>query len=203
MILAGRAKRLIDVKNYALDVITGSTKNVDNYFSKANNVAFWDEYGKLLQGFSKAKETKNTAEQLAISNQMRVLAPEFGPTVIKSFINTSDNAVPITDALSAKAFFLNTKQTSEMMTGQIGRRRVLMPTLNATRKARVNFFTTANKVFDIDRVGPKVVDDTFFGTPATDDGIAKAVIDNQQKIVADLKANANPKDAAYFSTAMI
>jgi hypothetical protein len=203
LILAGRAKRLIDVSNYALDVITGSTKNVDNYFSKANNVAFWDQYGKLLQDFSKAKETRNTAEQLAIRNQMAILAPEFGPTVIKSFINTSDNAVPITDALSAKAFFLNTKQTSEMMTGQIGRRRVLMPTLNATRKARVSFFTTANKVFDIDRVGPKVVDDTFFGTPATDDGIAKAVIDNQQKIVADLKANANPKDAAYFSTAMI
>jgi hypothetical protein len=77
---------------------------------------------------------------------MKVLAPEFGPTVIKSFLNKSDNAIPITDALSAKAFFKNTKQTDEMMSGQIGRRRVLMPTLNAQRKARIALVTTANKV---------------------------------------------------------
>ena len=203
LLLAGKAKRLADVKKYALDVVIGKNGGVDNYFSQANNIAFWDQYGSLLSGFSKAKETKNTAEQVAYINQMKVLAPEFGPAVIKSFINKSDNAVPITDALSAKAFFKNTKQTDEMMSGQIGRRRVLMPTLNAQRKARISFVTTANKFFDIDRVGPRFVEDTFFGAPATDDGIAKAVIDNQQKIVADLKANANPKDAAYFSTAMV
>ena len=203
LLLAGKAKRLADINKYALDVVIGKTGGVDNYFSKANNVAFWDQYGSLLSGFSKAKEAKNTAEQVAYLNQMKTLAPEFGPAVIKSFMSTSDNAIPITDALSAKAFFKNTKQTDEMMAGQVGRRRVLMPTLNAQRKARVNFLTTANKVFDIDRVGPKLVEDTFFGAPATDDGIAKAVIDNQQKIVADLKANANPKDAAYFSTAMV
>ena len=194
---------MIDVKNYALDVVTGSTKNVDNYFSKANNVAFWDQYGALLSGFSKAKQNKNTAEQLAYLNQMKILAPEFGPTVIKTFINKSDNAEPITDALSAKAFFLTTKETAEMMSGQIGRRRVLMPTLNAQRKARVNILTATNRVFDIDRVGPKLVDDTFFGAPATDDGIAKSIINNQTEIAASLKANTNPKDAAYFSTAMI
>ena len=203
LLLAGKAKRLADVKKYALDVVIGKNGGVDNYFSQSNNIAFWDQYGSLLSGFSKAKETKNTAEQVAYINQMKVLAPEFGPAVIKSFINKSDNAVPITDALSAKAFFKNTKQTDEMMSGQIGRRRVLMPTLNAQRKARISFVTTANKFFDIDRVGPRFVEDTFFGAPATDDGIAKAVIDNQQKIVADLKANANPKDAAYFSTAMV
>ena len=204
-LLAGKAKRLIDVNRYALDVVIGKANfaGVDNYFSKANNVAFWDQYGKLLQGFSKAKETRNTAEQVAYLNQMKILAPEFGPAVIKSFMTKSDNAIPITDALSAKAFFKNTKQTDEMISGQIGRRRVLLPTLDAQRKARVNFLTTADKFFDIDRVGPKFVEDTFFGAPATDDGIAKAIVDNQEKIVADLKANANPKDAAYFSTAMV
>jgi hypothetical protein len=203
LLLAGRAKRLIDVNRYALDVVIGKNGGVDDYFSKSNNVAFWDQYGKLLQDFTKAKETKNTAEQLAIRNQMAIMAPEFGPAVIKSFTNTADNAIPITDALSAKAFFKDTKQTDEMISGQIGRRRVLMPTLNAQRKARINFLTTADKFFDIDRVGPLFVEDTFFGAPATDDGIAKAIIDNQEKIVADLKANANPKNAAYFSTAMV
>jgi len=203
LLLAGRAKRLIDVNRYALDVVIGKTGGVDEYFSKANNVAFWDQYGKLLQGFSKAKETKNTKEQVAYLNQMKILAPEFGPAVIKSFMTKSDNAIPVTDALSAKAFFKNTKQTDEMISGQIGRRRVLLPTLDAQRKARVNFLSTTNRKFDIDRVGPKFVEDTFFGAPATDDGIAKAIVDNQQKIVAELKANANPKDAAYFSTAMV
>lgn len=203
LLLAGKAKRLADVKKYALDVVIGKNGGVDNYFSQANNVAFWDQYGSLLAGFSKAKEAKNTKEQVAYLNQMKTLAPEFGPAVIKSFMSTSDNAIPVTDALSAKAFFKNTKQTDEMMAGQIGRRRVLLPTLDVQRKARVKFLTTANKKFDIDRVGPKFVEDTFFGAPATDDGIAKAIVDNKEMIVANLKANANPKDAAYFSTAMI
>ena len=203
LLLAGKAKRLVDVNRYALDVVIGKNGGVDNYFSKANNVAFWDQYGSLLSGFSKAKETKNTAEQVAYLNQMKTLAPEFGPAVIKSFMTKSDNAIPITDALSAKAFFKNTKQTDEMISGQIGRRRVLMPTLDLQRKARIGFVTTANKVFDIDRVGPRFVEDTFFGAPATDDGIAKAIVDNKEMIVANLKANANPKDAAYFSTAMV
>ena len=207
---SSKVKRGVDVSRYALDVLVGSKaersafmmkgQTLDSYFAKPNNVNFWDQYGNLLSEFKTAKETANTARQVELTKQMAIMAPEFGPAVVKSFI-TAD--MPVTNALSAKAYFKNAAFTDEIMKGQIGRKRVLLPTLNAQRKARINFFTTANKVLDIDKFGPKLVDDMFFGAAATDDGIAKTIIEGKEQIVQNLKANANAKTAGYFSSAMI
>jgi hypothetical protein len=210
LLFASKVKRGADVSRYALDVLVGGKaersafmmkgQTLDTYFAKPNNITFWDQYGTVLSDFKKAKEAKDTARQVELTKQMAIMAPEFGPAVVKSFI-TAD--IPVTNALSAKAYFKNAAFTDEIMKGQIGRKRVLMPTLNAQRKARINFLTTANKVLDIDKFGPKFVDDMFFGAAATDDGIAKAIIDGKEEIVSNLKAKANPKDAGYFSSAMI
>ncbi|NDD84502.1 hypothetical protein EBZ38_09570 [bacterium] len=199
LLVAGKIKRGVDVSRYALDVVIGGEK-VDKYFSQANNIAFWDRYGGLLKEYKTAKTAGDTVKQVDLAKQMSILAPEFGPTVIDNFISVN---LPVQDALSAKAFFQNAKNLDEIMKGQIGRRRVLMPTLNAQRKARVAFLTGANKVFNIDRIGPTLIDDTFFGEAATDDGIAKSFTDGVEKIVTQLKANANPKEIGYFSTAMV
>ena len=199
LLVAGKIKRGVDVSRYALDVVIGGGK-VDQYFAQANNVAFWDRYGGLLKEYKAAKTAKDTTKQVDLAKQMSRLAPEFGPAVIDNFISVN---LPVQDALSAKAFFQNAKNVDEIMKGQIGRRRILMPTLNAQRKARVAFLTGANKVFDIDRIGPTLIDDTFFGEAATDDGIAKSFTDGVEKIVTKLKADANPKEVGYFSTAMV
>jgi hypothetical protein len=199
LLVAGKIKRGADVSRYALDVIIGGGK-VDQYFAQANNIAFWDNYGGLLKEYKTAKSAGETAKQVDIARQMSRLAPEFGPAVIDNFIGAN---LPVQDALSAKAFFQNAKNVDEIMKGQIGRKRILMPTLNAQRRARVAFLTGANKVFNIDKIGSNLVDDVFFGEPATDDGIAKAFIDGTEKIVTKLKDNANPKEIGYFSTAMV
>ena len=199
LLVAGKAKRLYDVQKYALDVVVGN-KKVAEVFSEPKVAAFWDDYGATLENLRKAKKAKDTPAQVAAQKRLEILAPELGPDVIKSFNSVE---VPISNAITAKAFFENAKQVDEMMKGQIGRKRVLIPRMTAGRKARVNFLTTANKVFDMDRIGPALVSNTYFGGNTTDDGIAQAFIDGKEEIVTAVKANMKPKATARLSTAQI
>ena len=202
LLVAGKAKRAVDISRYSLDVVIGGNK-VDEVFARPQVSQFWNQYGADLASYKKAIDTGATKEAVAIKQRLTTLAPEFGDPVIKSFINTADDAVPITDALTAKAFFENAKQVEEMMKGQIGRKRVMIPRLDAARKARITTVTTANKVFNLDKIGPRFVDDLYFGGAATDDGIAKAIIDGQETIVSTVAANRNAKGTARFSMAQV
>jgi hypothetical protein len=202
LLVAGKAKRLIDISRYSVDVVVGGDK-VAEVFARPQVQNFWNQYGADLAAYKKAVDTGATKEAVAIKQRLTTLAPEFGDPVIKSFINSADDAVPITNADTAKAFFENAKQLEEMMKGQIGRKRVMIPRLDAARKARVTTVTTANKVFNLDRIGPRFVDDLYFGGASTDDGIAKAVIDGQETIVNTVAANRNAKGTARFSMAQV
>jgi hypothetical protein len=199
LILAGKAKRAVDISRYSLDVVIGGNK-VDEVFARPQVQNFWNTYGAELGAFKKAIDSGATKEAVAIKQRLSTIAPEFGDPVIKSFINAD---VAITNADTARAFFLNAKQVEEMMKGQIGRKRVMVPRLDPLRKARVTTVTTANKVFNLDRIGPKFVDDLYFGGASTDDGIAKAVIDGRETIVNTVKANREAKGTARLSMAQI
>ena len=198
-LIGGKIKRILDAKKYALDVVIGSNK-VDQVFTNPKVANFWNTYGAELDKLNKAKSAGNTVEAVAATNNLKRLAPEFGPAVINSFLKAD---VPVTDALTAKAFFQNAKQTEEIFKGSIGRKRVLMPRLDLARQTRVNIATTANKVFNIDRIGPKFVDNLFFGAPATDDGVAETLINGQKVISNIVKADAKSRGVARPSTAMI
>jgi len=195
----GKAKRLWDAQKYALDIVIGKN-TVDKVFTNPKVASFWDSYGSQLDELKKAKDVKDTVKAVAATNQLKIIAPEFGPAVIKSLLEAE---VPVTNALTAKAFFQNAKQTDEMMKGQIGRKRILMPRLDKTRQARVVVATTANKIFNLDRMGPRFVDNLFFGVAATDDGIAQRLIDGQKEIVAAVQADSKTRGVARFSMAMV
>jgi hypothetical protein len=199
LLIAGKAKRAVDISRYSLDVVIGGNK-VEEVFARPQVAQFWNQYGADLGAYKKAIDTGATKEAVAIKQRLGRLAPEFGDPVIKSFINAD---VPITNADTAKAFFLNAKQVEEMMKGQIGRKRVMVPRLDPLRKARVTTLTTANRVFNMDKVGPRLVDDNYFGGASTDDGIAKAVIDGKETIVNSVKANREAKGTARLSMAQI
>jgi hypothetical protein len=199
LLVAGKAKRLYDVQKYALDVVIGN-KKVAEVFSEPKVADFWNRYGAELENFRKAKKTGKTNEAVAAERQLQLLAPEFGPLVIKSF---NDVDIPISNAVTAKAFFENAKQVDEMMKGSIGRKRVLVPRMDAGRKARIAVLTSANRVFNIDKIGPSLINDTYFGGNATDDGIAQAFIDGKEEIITNVKARIKPSNTARFSTAQI
>jgi len=199
LLVVGKIKRGIDVSRYALDVVIGN-KKVAEVFSEPRVADFWNRYGTELSNFRKAKKEGNTNAKIAAEKQLQTLAPEFGPLVVKSF---NDADLPISDALTAKAFFENAKQVDEMMKGSIGRKRVLIPRMDAARKTRVTFLTTANKLFNIDKIGPSLVSNTFFGASATDDGIAQALINGKEEIITNVKATMKPKATARLSMAQI
>lgn len=198
-LVAGKAKRLFDVSKYAVDVVIGGNK-VDEVFARPAVQKFWDDYGANLKRLKDARTSGNADEMLAASNNLRAMAPEFGPAVVNSFLKAD---VPVENALTAKAFFSNAKQVDEMFAGQIGRKRVLIPKMDLARRIRINTVTTANKVFNLDRMGSKFVDDLFFGGASTTDGIAEKLINGRKEIVEQVTSNESSKGVARFSTAMI
>ena len=198
-LIAGKAKRAFDVSKYAVDVVVGGNK-VDEVFARPAVQNFWNQYGANLKKLKDATEKGAIDEAVAARNALKTMAPEFGPAVINSFLKAD---VPVQNALTAKAFFGNAKQLDEIFAGQIGRKRVLVPKLDPLRRARIATVTTANKVFNLDRMGSKFVDDLFFGGAATTDGIAEKIINGRKEIVEQVEANASFKTVARPSTAFI
>ena len=196
LLVAGKGKRLYDVTKYSLDVVTGG-KKVDEVFSNPAVVSFWDQYGAKLQELTKAQASKNPEAIAIAKKELATIGPEFGPAVIKSFQTPN---VPVTNAITAKAFFENTQNLTAIMSGSAGRQRVLMPRMDPIRKARIAAVTTGRKTFNIDAVGPKLTNDTFFGSAPTSDGVAKVLIDGKEQFINQVKATAKAKDVARFST---
>ena len=199
LLVAGKAKRLYDVSKYALDVVTGGDR-VAEVFSKANVINFWDQYGAKLDAFNKAQKAGRTEEAIRLEKDLQIMAPELGPAVVRSFIKADQ---PIVDAKSAQAFFENTKQLDEMVKGSLGRQRVIIPRMNPLRQARIAAVTTGRKIFNLDAVGPKLVDDYWYGGATDADGIMKTIIDGKEEFINNVKASSDPRSVARFSTAYI
>jgi hypothetical protein len=197
LILAGKAKRAVDVMNYAVDVVVGGDKVAD-VFAKPAIQKFWDEYGSVIKELNKA-EAEKAPEAIAIAKRrLATLAPEFGPAVIKEFQKAG-----IDGSQTAKAFFENSKQVIETFQGSIGRQRVIIPRMDLARQTRIAALTTGRKIFNLDAVGPKLVDDYFFGGSSTTDGIAETIINNQKQVVDLVTEKTNFKGIKRFSTAYI
>ena len=201
LLLAGKAKRFYDASKYALTMATGGDRVAD-VFSKAPVINFWDQYGAKLDELQKAQSAtvKNTEEIVRIKRDLQTLAPEYGPAVIQTFLKAD---IPVVNAKTAEAFFENTNQLDEMLKGSIGRRRIIIPRLDPLRKARIAAVTTGRQIRNIDAVGPKLVDDMWFGGATDADGIAKTIINGKEEFINQVKASTKPVDIARFSTAYI
>jgi len=185
LLLVGKAKRLYDVSKYAYEaVLVSARKGGDTaatYFAKPSTVDFWNAYGGKLKDLRKATERGDKLAAAKARKEAERLAPEFGPAVINLF-----NKAEVEDISSAKAFFYNEDDAFKIMSAGTARRRILMPRLNFARQTRVAVLTGANKVFNLDEIGPALVDD-FFGAPETQDGIFKAVTETPERIIKAAK----------------
>jgi hypothetical protein len=175
-IVVGKAKKLYDVSKYSLEVVAGSAARdgvaFANYFNQPKTIDFWTQYGSKLKAYREADAAGDTVTKASLIEDMKILAPEFGDAVIKSFNKAAE---PIEDVLTAKAFFNNAKQFDEMIKGAGGRRRIIAPRMTETRKLKVNLYTKANETFNIDKVGPALTGASFFGEEASYAGIYKMV----------------------------
>ena len=168
----GKAKKSYDAANYALFKIVGSTEKVEEVFSKINPltgrngvVDFFNAYGEELTKLDAARKSNDLKAGVEASTKLKRLAPEFGPTAIDEFIKAG-----VKDANTAKNYLMNHADIKAILSGQGARKTPLIPRLDARRKARVTLLTTANKVFNIDKVGQKLVDG-LYGTRFQKDDI--------------------------------
>jgi hypothetical protein len=157
--------------------------------------SFWDTYGATLDRYTKA-QARSPKEAAAIKRELEILAPEYGAEVIRAFQKNQ-----ITNAASAKAFFENTEEAVAVLAGSAGRKRVIIPRLDMARQTRVKAMTTADRVFNVDRIAPSFIAGMFGDLPTTD-GVSKALIDGQEQIVNLVKGTGG-KGTLRLSSASI
>lgn len=200
LVVGSKVRSLYTVGKYSLDVVLAGTKNVETYFAREGVTKFWDDYGAKLTNFQKAQKSRNPIQIAAARRELEVMAPEFGPEVVKAFVKND-----IKDANTAKAFMLNTEESVKILKGSVGRKRVLMPKMDLARQARVAVVTGlegANKVISLDRFAPKIVDD-LFGPNSTTDGIVKSISEDGALIGKKLRENQSQKGFARFTSQAI
>jgi uncharacterized protein len=187
LIVTSKIKALYTISKYSLDVMTKGEK-VISYFGKPQTTAFWDQYGSVLEKYTRAQKAGASPNELvAARDQLKLLAPEFGPEVIK-VLQKSD----VVDANSAKAFLMNTEEAIGMLKGAVGRKRVILPRLDTQRKIRIGIVTGANKVISLDKFAPRIMDD-LFGPLSDADGIRRNISEEGQAIGAKIKELSNKK----------
>jgi hypothetical protein len=194
LVVSSKIRSLYVIGKYSLEAVTGG-KKVAETFAMPKVAAFWDTYGAALDRYTKA-QARSPKEAYAAKRELEILAPEYGPEVIRAFQKNQ-----ITNAASARAFFENTEEAVKVLAGSVGRKRVIIPRLDKARQARVKFMTEADKVINIDRAAPSFINSMFGGLPTTD-GVSKALIDGQEQIVNLVKGTGG-KSTLRFSGASL
>ena len=195
LVVSSKVRSLYVVGKYSLEAVTGGAK-VAETFAKPQVAAFWDNYGAVLDRYTKAQAAKSPREMAAAKRELEILAPEYGPEVIRSFQKNG-----ITNAVTAKAFFENTEEAITVLKGSAGRKRVIIPRLDAARKIRINTMTAADRVFNVDKIAPSFIDDMFGPLPDSD-GLAKAIVDGKEEIVSIVKGTGDKKTLRLSSEAV-
>jgi protein-disulfide isomerase-like protein with CxxC motif len=70
LLVAGKAKRAVDVSRYSLDVVIGGNK-VDQVFAQPQVANFWNTYGAELGAYKKAIDAGATKEAVVIKQRLQ------------------------------------------------------------------------------------------------------------------------------------
>ena len=160
----GKAKKAYDAANYALFKIAGDANKIDSVFAKPQVTNFFNQYGAELEKLGEARKAKDLNAAVVASTNLKRLAPEFGPAAVDEFIKAG-----VKNADTAKNYLANHADVQKILIGQPGRMTPLIPKMDAARRARVFTYTTADKVFNIDKVGQKIVTALYGSAPQYED----------------------------------
>jgi hypothetical protein len=175
-LILGKAKQAYDAANYALLKIVRNPQKLDETFTNPKVVNFFNQYGKELDNLSTARKSKDITAATDASTRLKRIAPEFGPAAIDEFIKAG-----VKDAPTAKNYLANIVDVKTILAGQPARKTPLIPRLDAARKARINLYTGADKVFNIDKSGRKIVA-ALYGTEPQYADIATGLTNNPADI---------------------
>jgi hypothetical protein len=177
----GKAKKAYDAGNWALFTLLGKEKytygrsiqglvnneaELNRVFSNPQVTNLFDTYGAQLDTYAKAKKAEDLKTMAEAGATLKRLVPEFGPSTIDELTRAG-----VKNAETAKTYLLNVGDMTNILSGQAGRKTALLPKLDAARKARVNFLTAADRVFDINKVGQPLVKAYYGLEPKVEDVI--------------------------------
>jgi hypothetical protein len=194
LVVGAKLRSLYVISKYSLDVVTKGAK-VAEYFANPTATAFWDQYGSALAKYTRLQKSNSKGKELVDArNDLKRLAPEFGQEVIRVF-----QKADIVDANTAKGFLLNTEESVNLLKGSVGRKRVILPRLDAQRKARIAIITGTSKVakdigkvINIDKFAPRIMDD-LYGQLSDTDGILKTLSEDSTILGEKIKESRDLK----------
>jgi hypothetical protein len=188
LVAASKIRSLYVIGKYSLDVVAKGEKVVD-YFAKPSATAFWDQYGSALARYTNLQRSNSKGKELVEARDtLKRLAPEFGQEVIRVF-----QKADIVDANTAKGFLLNTEESVNLMKGAIGRKRVILPRLDAARKTRIAIVTGADRYINIDKFAPRIMDD-LYGQLSDTDGIRRTLTEDSAIVGEKIKQSRDLKE---------
>jgi len=174
-LVLGKAKKAYDAYNYALIKIVGDPKKLDAAFQNPRVVNFFDTYGSELDKLAKARSARNVVAAEEASTALRRIAPEFGPAAIDEFVKAG-----VTNADTARNYFQNGIDMQAILKGQAARNTPLVPRLTLGRQARIKALTTGNRIFNIDKVGQKLVTALYGTAPQFEDILTGITTQSEQ-----------------------
>jgi len=174
-LVLGKAKKAYDAYNYALIKIVGDPKKLDAAFQNPRVVNFFDTYGSELDKLAKARGARNVVAAEEASTALRRIAPEFGPAAIDEFVKAG-----VTNADTARNYFQNGIDMQAILKGQAARNTPLVPRLTLGRQARIKALTTGNRIFNIDKVGQKLVTALYGTAPQFEDILTGITTQSEQ-----------------------
>lgn len=181
-IVGSKIMSTFKVAKFSLETMIG-TEKVAKVFANPGVVKFWDKYGALLNDLNKATEAKDLAKAAIARTELKRLAPEFGDDVIKEL---SSPAVGIKNATDARNWFENTKDLDLILKGQPARSTPLMPRLDAARRSKLALYTTADKIFNINKIGPDFLRTAYITDEGVND-IATGLVKDPELIAESVK----------------
>jgi hypothetical protein len=166
-LLLGKAKKAYDAGDFLLYNLLGKEKftygrnlmatagnatQVDRVFSNKGTQVLFDNYGAALEGIKTARTAGNAEAGAAAYQRAKTLIPEFGDAGINQLIEAG-----VKDSTTAANFLKNHADVKDILTGQAARKTPLVPTMSPARAIKVATYTTANKIFNIDKAGQNIV----------------------------------------------
>jgi len=195
----GKAKKAYDAGDFLLFNLLGKEKftygrglmesagvpaQIDRIFSNPRVNVLFDQYGQALGKLADARVAKNPEAGALAMQQAKTLIPEFGDEGIKVLMDAG-----VRDAATAKKYLQNHSDVSAILKGDAARKTVLVPAMTVGRAVRVATFTTANKVFNVDKVGQAIVRAIYGAEGPEMDVVGKLTGEGSRERIAALESS--------------
>jgi hypothetical protein len=166
-LILGKAKKAYDAGDFLLYnilgkekfsygrnlmAVAGNVEQVDRVFANPGTKNLFNQYGAALEKLGTARKAGDKIAGAEAYQEAKRLIPEFGPAGVDQLI-----VAGVKDADTAANFLKNHADVKTILSGQAARKTPLVPTMTPARFARVQLFTTANKIINIDKAGQAIV----------------------------------------------